>query len=289
MNEPQRWLAPAKLNLCLHVLGKRADGYHDLQTAFQLLDYGDELTFSVRSDGVINRRGVVTGVPPEQDLCVRAARALRDFAGCGLGADIGLTKNLPLGSGLGGGSSDAATTLLALNQLWELGLNRDALLHLARGLGADVPVFVFGHSAWGEGIGERLTAISLPQRWYLVITPPVIVSTGRVFGRHKLTPENHPITIRDFLAGGGRNDLESTVIELYPEVAGALQWLRGFGAARLTGSGASIFLPVQDQIEGQRILSQRPAGYRGFVAKGIDHHPLLRDGEAGANICFDGV
>lgn len=286
MSEPQRWLAPAKLNLCLHVLGKRADGYHDLQTAFQLLDYGDELTFSVRSDGVINRRGVVTGVPPEQDLCVRAAQALRDFAGCTFGADIGLTKNLPLGSGLGGGSSDAATTLLALNQLWELGLNRDALLHLARRLGADVPVFVFGHSAWGEGVGDRLTAISLPQRWYLVITPPVNVSTGRVFGQHKLTPENHPITIRDFLAGGGRNDLESTVIELYPEVAAALQWLRGFGAARLTGSGASTFLPVQDQIEGQRILSQRPEGYRGFVAKGIDHHPLLRDGEAGSEHLF---
>ena len=179
-----------------------------------------------------------------------------------------------------------ATTLLALNELWELGLERNDLLPLAQQLGADVPVFVFGRSAWGEGVGERLTAISLPQRWYLVVTPPVCVSTGRVFGNLKLTPENHPITIRDFLAGGGRNDLETTVVELYPQVAGALQWLRGFGDARLTGTGASVFLAVPDRNQGQRILEQQPEGYQGFVAQGIDHHPLFRDDEAGYSKVF---
>ncbi len=274
-----RWLAPAKLNLCLQIIARRADGYHSLQTAFQLVDYGDELIFNIRDDGSIRRRGSLPEVPEDQDLCLHAARALQDFAKCELGADIELTKRLPLGGGLGGGSSDAATTLLALNQLWGLRLDRDALLHLARQLGADVPVFVFGHSAWGEGIGEQLTAISLPHRWYVVVTPPVEVSTARVFSELKLTPENHPITIRDFLAGGGRNDLESTVVELYPPVGDALRWLRGFGDARLTGSGASVFLPVQDRIQGQSVLAQRPKDYAGFVARGLDRHPVLAEAD----------
>ncbi len=274
-SSPRRsWPAPAKLNLFLHVIGRREDGYHDLQTVFQLLDYGDDLAFTVRRDGNVVRYGNA-GVAAEEDICVRAGRLLREASGTTLGADIRITKRVPIGGGLGGGSSDAATTLIALNRLWNLGLSVAELCALGLQMGADVPVFLRGRTAWAEGVGEKLTPLNLPQRWYVVVAPPVTVSTASVFARHKLTVDTRPITIRDFLAGRGRNDLEALVRGIYPEVDNALRWLGAYGAARMTGTGSSVFLPVESEAEGRRILEQRPSAYQGFIAQGIDTHPLL--------------
>jgi len=274
------WPAPVKINLFLHVVGRRADGYHELQTVFRFLDFGDEIEFSRRDDGRILRTIDIPGIAESDDLCLRAAHALRDWTGTRFGADIALAKRVPVGSGLGGGSSDAATTLIALNTIWELGLEQAELLVIAVGLGADVPVFVFGRSAWGEGVGDILEALTLPPGgWYVVVTPPVAVSTARVFAAFKLTPENRAITIRDFLGGGGRNDLEPVVCGLYPEVDRVLRWLRQFGAARMTGSGGSVFLAVTDRAQGQEILAARPSGCTGFVARALDVHPLADAGD----------
>ena len=266
--------APAKLNLFLHVVGRRNDGYHLLQTAFRFIDYGDELSFVVRADGAIRRTTPMQGVPAEQDLSVRAARALQQETGCRDGADIGILKRLPMGGGLGGGSSDAATTLIALNRLWHTGLSRDRLQQLALKLGADVPVFVFGKNAFAEGIGERLQALRLPPAWYLILVPELAVSTAEIFSEAELTRNTNAITIAAFSVGQGRNDLEPVVCRLYPQVARHLEWLRRYGDARMTGSGACVFCAFDSEERARWVLSELPADMRGLVARGLDRHPL---------------
>jgi len=271
--------APAKLNLFLHVVGRRGDGYHLLQTAFRFIDYGDELSFSVRADGAIRHTNPLAGVPAEQDLSVRAARLLQQETGCREGADIGIVKRLPLGGGLGGGSSDAATTLIALNRLWRTGLSRERLQQLALQLGADVPVFVFGRNAFAEGVGDRLQALRLPPAWYLILVPELAVSTAEIFSAAELTRNTNAITIAAFSAGlarniPGRNDLEPVVCRRYPQVARHLEWLHRYGDARMTGSGACVFCAFVSEEQARRVLSELPEGMRGFVARGLDRHPL---------------
>lgn len=275
MNTAQQFFpAPAKLNLMLRVVGRRADGYHLLQTVFQMIDYGDTLGFRVRADGVISRVNAVAGVAAGEDLCVRAAELLQHAAGTTLGADITLEKRLPLGGGLGGGSSDAATTLLALNHLWGTGLSRSRLLVLALELGADVPVFVFGDNAFGEGVGERLTAISLPPAWYVVLIPPVMVSTARVFAHPELKRDSKTITIQGFSEGAAGNDLQHLVCREYPEVARHLEWLGQFAPAMMSGSGACVFAGFASEVEARRVLESVPGDMRGFAARGLERHPL---------------
>lgn len=279
-----RYPAPAKLNLFLHVVGRRSDGYHLLQTVFRFLDYGDELSFRIRDDAVIRRATQLEGVPEEGDLCVRAACLLQQHTGSRLGADIDLVKRLPLGGGLGGGSSDAATTLIALNRLWKTGLSRAQLQELALRLGADVPVFIFGRSAFAEGIGERLQELFLAPAWYLVLVPEAAVSTAEIFSAPELTRNTNAITIAAFSVGHGlnesghvftgRNDLEPVVVRRYPQVARHLEWLRRYGDARMTGSGACVFCAFEDEAQAARVLAELPAGMRGFVARGLDRHPL---------------
>jgi 4-diphosphocytidyl-2-C-methyl-D-erythritol kinase len=266
--------APAKLNLFLHVVGRRNDGYHLLQTAFQFIDYGDELSFVVRADGAIRRTTPMEGVPAEQDLSVRAARALQQETGCREGADIGIVKRLPMGGGLGGGSSDAATTLIVLNRLWHTGLTRARLQQLALKLGADVPVFVFGKNAFAEGVGERLQALQLPPVWYLILVPELAVSTAEIFSSAELTRNTNAITIAAFSVGQGHNDLEPVVCRRYPQVARHLEWLRRYGDARMTGSGACVFCAFDSEERARRVLAELPVEMRGFVARGLDRHPL---------------
>ena len=273
-----RYAAPAKLNLFLHVVGRRADGYHLLQTAFRFIDYGDELGFSVRDDGVVRRVTELAGVPAEADLCVRAARLLKERARSRLGVDIELVKRLPMGGGLGGGSSDAATTLIVLNRLWQTGLSRAQLQELAVELGADVPVFVFGRSAFAEGAGDRLAALQLAPAWYLVLVPETAVSTAEIFSAPELTRSTNAITIAAFSVGQGRNDLEPVVCQRYPQVARHLEWLRQYGDARMTGSGACVFCGFETEAQAQWVLSELPADMRGFVARGLDRHPLWSEG-----------
>lgn len=267
--------APAKLNLFLHVIGRRADGYHLLQSVFRFVEHADTVWLGVREDGQIRRLQDIPGVPAEQDLTVRAARLLQQESGCTLGADIRLEKRLPLGGGLGGGSSDAATVLLGLNHLWGLGLSRRRLQELGLRLGADVPVFVFGQAAFAEGVGEELTAIALPPAWYVVLVPPVSVGTADVFSAPELTRNTAPIKIADFISGAGRNDLQPAVVNKYPEVARHLDWLGKFGDARMTGSGACVFLAVEDEAGARAILRELPRDMQGFVARGLDRHPLF--------------
>lgn len=266
--------APAKLNLFLHVVGRRPDGYHLLQTVFRFVDYGDRLSFAVRDDGVIQRLNPLSGLDPEQDLCVRAARLLQKETACSLGVDIVLDKRLPMGGGLGGGSSDAATTLLALNRLWNLNLDRQALQTLGLRLGADVPVFVFGESAFAEGVGEKLQPVSLSDAWYVVLVPPVAVATAEIFASRELTRDTNPIKMSDFSTGCGRNDLEPVVCEKYPQVAETLAWLKAFGDARMTGSGACVFAAFSSEEEARGVFSRKPEKVSGFVARGLDRHPL---------------
>ena len=267
--------APAKLNLFLHVLGRRADGYHDIQTLFQLLDYGDELVFRPREDDAILRISGPTGVAQEDDLAVRAARLLRRAADCRQGAEIGISKRIPMGGGLGGGSSDAATTLLALNALWGLGLSRTDLATLGAELGADVPVFVLGRSAWGEGVGTQLTPVELPRRAYAVIKPPCDVPTAVVFQAPELTRNSPPMTISGFLSSGGRNDCLDVVRRRFPAVGVALAWLGRFGEARLTGTGACVYAAFDELADAQAAVAALPTGYLGFAARGLDRSPLL--------------
>jgi 4-diphosphocytidyl-2-C-methyl-D-erythritol kinase len=266
--------APAKLNLFLHVIGRREDGYHLLQTLFRFIDFGDTVHVRVHRDGIIERLGEVAGVPAEQDLAVRAARLLQQSAGITSGAQIKLEKRLPLAGGLGGGSSDAATTLIALNRLWDLRWSRLKLQDLGLRLGADLPVFLYGRSAFAEGVGERLQEIAVDPAWYVVLIPPVAVSTASVFGDPELTRDSSPIKILRFSAGPGRNDLESVVCRRYPEVAQHLEWLRQFGPAAMTGSGACVFAAFDSEQAANRVFRQRPGGMQGFVAKGLDRHPL---------------
>lgn len=267
--------APAKLNLFLHVTGRRADGYHLLQSVFRFVDYGDTVWLRPREDGQIRRLEDIPGVPEAEDMTVRAARLLQQEARCALGADIRLEKRLPMGGGLGGGSSDAATVLLGLNRLWGLGLPRLRLQELALRLGADVPVFVFGQSAFAEGVGEVLTPAALPPAWYVVLIPPVSVATAGVFAAPELTRNTPPIKIADFLSGVGRNDLQPVVEKKYPEVARYLAWLGKFGDARMTGSGACVFLTVDNEDRARSILQELPRDMQGFVARGLDKHPLF--------------
>jgi len=269
-----RFAAPAKLNLFLHVTGRRTDGYHLIQTAFRLIDLCDWITIAPRDDGAVRLESTLPGVPAEQNLALRAARALKDATDVRAGAAISLDKRIPIGAGLGGGSSDAATTLIALNRLWGTGLSRADLASLAVGLGADVPFFVFGRNAFGEGIGEVLTALDLEPAWYVVLTPQVAVPTGEIFAAPELTRAAKPIKITAFFKGFGRNDLEPVVCARYPEVAKHLAWLRGFGDARMSGSGSSVFAEFASEAEAQAVVARIPGGMRGFAVRGLDRHPL---------------
>src|SRR5271155_4687113 len=276
---PKPWPAPAKLNLFLHIVGRRPDGYHELQTCFQFVDLCDEVMIAQREDGAIRRGAGAAGVAPEQDLCVRAALALKAATGTRRGADISVSKRIPMGAGLGGGSSDAATCLVALNQLWDLNLTVDELAALGLKLGADVPVFVRGRAAWAEGIGERLTPLYAPlapfEANYLILKPNVGVGTAEIFRDPELTRNSAPITIHGFLASGGRNDCLGVVRRRYPEVARALDWLSGFGPARLTGTGACVFLAVETMERGREILGQLPPTLDAYLARGLNDSPLL--------------
>jgi 4-diphosphocytidyl-2-C-methyl-D-erythritol kinase len=274
VSDTTRWTAPAKLNLFLHVTGRRADGYHELQTLFQLIDLCDELTLSVREDGRIERRAGPAGIAPEEDLSLRAARALKAATAVPYGASISVRKRIPLGGGLGGGSSDAATTLLALNELWACGLSLAELSALALPLGADVPVFVQGSTAWGEGIGERLTPVSVPERWYVIIYPGVAVGTREVFQSPELTRNSPLITIRAFFESGGRNDCEPVVSARSPEVARALEWLRRSASAHLTGTGSCVFSACGDAAEAERLAARVPDRWTSFVARGLSISPV---------------
>jgi 4-diphosphocytidyl-2-C-methyl-D-erythritol kinase len=278
--------APAKLNLFLHVTGRRPDGYHLLQTVFQLLDHGDLLHFSVRDDGIIRRMTEVTGVPEESDLIIRAARLLKAAAARTrdtkyLGADIAIEKRLPMGGGLGGGSSDAATTLIVLNHLWETGLTQAQLMTLGLELGADVPFFLFGRNAFAEGIGEALEPVATSDCWYLVIEPGVSVPTASIFSSPELTRNSKPVRITDFpdaFSGFGKNDLQVVAAKLFPPIAEAIEWLKPYGEARMTGSGACVFCVFQQEYEADRILEKvlttGPSWWKAWKARAIERHPL---------------
>jgi 4-diphosphocytidyl-2-C-methyl-D-erythritol kinase len=269
------WPAPAKLNLFLRIVGRRADGYHELQTVFRLLDWGDEVRLRVRDDGLIVRRTDIPGVDAEDDLTVRAARLLARHAGVALGAEIALDKRIPMGGGLGGGSSDAAAVLVGLNILWGAGLDEDALAGLALTLGADVPVFVRGRSAWAEGVGEKLSAIKLPRRWYVVLDPRSPVPTAALFQAPELTRNAPPATISSFVSGDtAENAFEPVVRARHPRVAAALDWLGGFGRARLSGSGGCVFLETRTREMALSIASRCPETFGVHVAAGIDPSPL---------------
>ncbi len=267
-------LAPAKLNLFLHITGRRADGYHELQTLFQLLDYGDELSFDPLPNGDLSLHAegpTASAMPLDDNLILQAAELLRQEAmDPMLGAAISVGKRLPAGAGLGGGSSDAAATLLALNELWQLDLPEARLCELGVKLGADVPVFLRGRSAWAEGVGEILTPVELPDAFFLVVTPPCFVSTKEVFSQENLTRNSPAIKMADFLAGRSRNDCEAVTRALYPAVAEALDWLAQFTEARMTGTGASVFARCESRAEAEQLLARLPEPLTGFVAEGVN-------------------
>lgn len=269
------WPAPAKLNLMLRVVGRRPDGYHLLQTVFRFVDYGDRIGFDLRPDGAIRRTLGNEAIPEAGDLMIRAARLLQRESGCKQGADIALVKRIPMGGGLGGGSSDAATVLTALNRLWRVGYSVERLAELGLELGADVPVFVGGQAAWAEGVGEVLTPLQMPVAWYLVLVPECHVSTADVFNDPELTRNAPRTTIRDFLAGGQENDCLPVVLKRYPAVGEALQWLKAFAPARLTGTGGAVFAEFKREAEARQVLQQVPGKYQAFVAKGLDSSPLI--------------
>lgn len=266
------WLpAPGKLNLFLHVLARRADGMHELQTVYRLIDRCDRVGVAPRGDGEIR----FCGIFGEENLCLKAARLLKEETRMAKGADISLEKTLPVGGGLGGGSSDAATVLLSLNRLWQLHLQRKDLMKLGARLGADVPFFLYGRNALGEGVGERLTGLDLAPAWYLVLTPQVSVSTREIFSDGALTRDAKPLTMAPFLSGQGRNDLEPIAVRRYPEIAEQLAWLRKRSPqARMTGSGACVFAEFSQQQDAVALQRELPAGMRGFVARGLERHPL---------------
>jgi 4-diphosphocytidyl-2-C-methyl-D-erythritol kinase len=276
------WPAPAKLNLFLHITGRRADGYHRLQTVFQLLDWGDTVLLRPREDSQIKRVSDLVGVPEAQDLTVRAARLLQEKSGTTLGAEIGVRKQIPMGGGLGGGSSNAASVLVGLNALWNTGLSVDQLAALGLTLGADVPVFVRGHSAFAEGIGEELLPLDLPPQRFLIVDPGVSVPTAELFAASELTRDCRPTTIAGYLAGcATRNVFQPVVRARYAEVARALDWLAELGEPRLSGSGAAVFVPIPMELD-PSIVDQRPDGMRAWIAHGVNRSPLL-DAVAGIN------
>jgi 4-diphosphocytidyl-2-C-methyl-D-erythritol kinase len=269
------WPAPGKLNLFLHITGRRADGYHELQTLFQFLTVCDWLYFDVSGPAGVRLAGQPAGVPADADLCVRAARLLLEVSGTDHGVTIYNDKCLPVGGGLGGGSSDAATTLLVLNRLWKLGFDINELAALGLRLGADVPVFIHGHSAWAEGVGEVLMPASPPEIWFLVLVPPVSVSTAAVFSDPDLTRDTPRTKIPDLISGGGHNDCEAVVRRRYPEVAAALDWLDRFSPSRMTGTGACVFASFATEVDAQVVARQIPQTWTGFVARGVNRSPLL--------------
>lgn len=270
-----KWPAPAKLNLFLHVIGRRNDGYHQLQTVFQIISLCDYLSFQIRDDGVVTSSNAVVGVKAEEDLTLRAANLLKEKTSTKLGVDIFLEKNIPMGAGLGGGSSDAATTLMALNDLWKLGLKVDELAEMSVTLGADVPVFVYGKSAWAEGIGDQLTAITLPKAWYAVFVPSVHVSTAEIYMSEDLTRDSIPIKISRFLEGYTVNTLEEVVFKQYPKVKAVAEWLASIGAEyRMSGSGCSVFAKFGSRKQAQAILEQSPYSGQSFLVEGYNESPL---------------
>ena len=277
--------APAKLNLFLHVVGRRADGYHLLQSVFTLIDRCDTIRIRARADGAIARVNEVPGVPSDEDLAVRAARALQGATGTSMGADIELDKRIPIGGGLGGGSSDAATVLLALDRLWGTRMAAADLRVLGAGLGADVPFFLFGESAWVEGVGERLAPVAVPRRWYAVLVPPVAVPTAEIFAAPELTRDTEPLKMEDFSADAAgflaadaktRNDLENAAIARYPAIGEHLAWLRKRAPARMTGSGGCVFAAFESREAAQRVMDELPEAMHGFVARGLEQHPLYQ-------------
>lgn len=277
----QRWPAPAKLNLMLHITGQRADGYHELQTLFQFLDVGDELAFEIRNDGLIQRSQGVDSVPEQHDLVIRAAKALQAETACAQGVDIAVFKNLPMGAGLGGGSSDAATTLHALNHLWGLDLDTETLTRIGLSLGADIPVFVNGFAAFAEGIGERLTPVELDQPWYLVLVPPVEVSTAEIFRHTELTRDCPTIKICDLLKTGRTNVCTPVVVKQYPQVAEALELLGQFADAQMSGTGGAVFAAFEHEAEAKAAesalgASRMPDSWTRFVTRGCNESPLIR-------------
>ena len=268
--------APAKLNLWLHIVGRRADGYHELETVFQFLDHGDELHFALRDDGVIQLHTPIEAVPHDSNLIVRAARKLQAQSGTPLGADIWLTKVLPMGGGIGGGSSDAATTLLALAHLWQLDWDEDRLAALGLSLGADVPVFVRGHAAFAQGVGEQLTPVDPEEPWYVVLVPQVSVSTAEIFSHPQLTRDSLPLKMRPVPKGNSRNDCQPVVEQNYPEVRNALNSLGKFTEAQLTGTGSCVFGAFPSKAEADKVLALLSATQTGFVAKGSNVSMLHR-------------
>ncbi len=270
-----RWPAPAKLNLFLHVTGRRSDGFHDLQTIFQLLDWGDELEIGATAGDRIERLAGPEGLAPAEDLCVRAAMALQSACGVRQGAQIRLRKRIPIGGGLGGGSSDAATVLQVLNKLWGTGLSVTELATLGLQLGSDVPVFIHGTSAWAEGRGEELTPIVLPPAWYLIVWPGIAVSTAGVFQAPELTRNSPLIKIRALSPGEGRNDFEPLVRSFYPDVAAALDWVGARAPARLSGTGSCVFASFESAREAERIAARVPDEWTSFVARGVNQSPLV--------------
>ena len=270
--------APAKINLFLHIIGRRADGYHRLQTLFQLLDYGDQLDFRDRDDAIITLTPTHPQIAEHDNLVHRAAKALQQAAlaqqptKC-CGADIHLRKCLPLGGGLGGGSSDAATTLIGLNRLWQLDFSRQELAAIGLKLGADVPVFIHGRTAWAEGIGEILTPVEIDQRWYLILAPKVEVATATIFSHQQLTRDAHAITIRAFLEQGGSNACQAIAEKLYPEVKTARKWLEQYATVRMTGTGACIFASFENEAQARKVLADVPQRWQAFVARGVNHSP----------------
>lgn len=289
MNQLLNCPAPAKLNLFLHVNGRRADGYHLLQTVFQLVDHGDMLDFTLRDDTALRRVTELDGVPEESDLIIRAARLLqaevrRRTGALPRGVDIAIRKILPMGGGLGGGSSDAATTLMALNALWRAGLSRQELMALGLPLGADIPFFIFGETAFAEGVGEDLQAVAAPECWYIVIEPGVQVPTPAIFSSERLTRDTPVIKITDFsshlenqndLQGFGRNDLQQVAIELFPPVAEAVEWLSAYGDARMTGSGACVFSAVATEEQADAVLAIAPRKWKTWKARALNRHPII--------------
>jgi 4-diphosphocytidyl-2-C-methyl-D-erythritol kinase len=269
------WPAPAKLNLFLHITNRRPDGYHELQTVFQFVDYCDWLGFEINDSGHVSRQGGDPSIEASQDLVVRAALALQQYSGTARGVTISLEKRLPMGAGLGGGSSDAATTLVALNNLWGLNLDQQTLCSIGLKLGADVPIFVHGRAAWAEGVGEKFQPVELQEPWFLVVQPTCSISTAEVFNAAELTRNTPPITIRGFLAGEGRNDCEPVVRKRYAEVGQLIDWLGKKANARMTGTGSCVFSQFESEAEARALLAELPARWSGFVAKGLNHSPLL--------------
>ncbi|SMF54451.1 4-diphosphocytidyl-2-C-methyl-D-erythritol kinase [Alteromonadaceae bacterium Bs31] len=266
--------SPAKLNLFLHILGRREDGYHQLQTAFQILGFGDEITLETLNSGAIELTRALPGVPREKNLVYRAAKLLQQHTGCSLGAKIDINKRLPMGGGIGGGSSNAASTLLGLNQLWQCGSSIDQLAELGAQLGADVPVFVRGKTAWAEGVGELLVPLELNELWYLVLTPDCHVSTAEIFSHKDLTRDTLAITVAAFLEKGGKNDCQPLVEKLFPQVRDAVDWLSQYGQAQLTGTGACVFAAFSTKQLALDVYAKRPKHLQGFVAQGVNDSPL---------------